>query len=46
MLFTSDILRSDFGSLTEIEIIQTDVELNEGLFHIGRASVIRLVGEK
>ena len=46
MLYTETILRSDFSSLSDLEIGETDIELNEGLYHIGRASVIRLVGTK
>jgi len=46
MLFDEAILRDDFGSLTEIEITEADTELNEGVFHTGSASVIRLIGTK
>jgi SAM-dependent methyltransferase len=46
ILFTKDILLSDFGALTEIEITEADIELSEGLYHIGQASVIRLIGKK
>ncbi|HKL32551.1 MAG TPA: class I SAM-dependent methyltransferase [Tangfeifania sp.] len=46
MLFSEEELRDDFGFFSEITISQTDVTLDEGPFHQGKASVIRVTGEK
>ncbi|MFW6309898.1 MAG: class I SAM-dependent methyltransferase [Prolixibacteraceae bacterium] len=46
MLFSKEELQNDFKFLQEHEIWETDVVLNEGLFHQGTASVIRLTGKK
>ncbi len=46
MLFSKEELQNDFNFLQEYEISETDVVLNEGLFHQGIASVIRLTGNK
>lgn len=46
MLFSEDELRSDFESFSEVEINKTEVNLNEGPYHQGIASVIQLVGKK
>jgi len=46
MLFSIDEIRSDFDNFEIIELKEQEIELNEGLFHIGKASVIRFVGRK
>lgn len=46
MLFSENEIESDFNSLTTIKIEETEVILNEGRFHQGPASVIRMVGTK
>ena len=46
MLFSIDELRSDFENYEIIELIETEIELNEGLFHNGKGSVIRFVGRR
>jgi|SRR5688572_22278661 len=46
MLFSIDELRSDFANYEIIELEEKEIELNEGLFHNGRGSVIRFVGRK
>lgn len=46
MLFSEDELRDDFNSLRDVEFKKTDVDLNEGPYHQGIASVIQLVGKK
>lgn len=46
MLFSENEIESDFKSLTTIKIEETEVILNEGRFHQGPASVIRMVGTK
>ena len=46
MLFSIDELKSDFVNYEIIELVETEIELNEGLFHNGKGSVIRFVGRK
>lgn len=46
MLFSTDELRSDFFNYEVIELEEREIELNEGLFHNGKGSVIRFVGRK
>ncbi|WP_167606587.1 class I SAM-dependent methyltransferase [Maribellus sediminis] len=46
MLYSKEELQFDFSELSELSIIKTETELNEGLYHIGKASVISLVGKK
>ena len=46
MLFSVDELRSDFANYEIIELVEQEIELNEGLFHNGIGSVIRFVGRK
>ncbi len=46
MLFSEDELRSDFGLVSELTITETDYIINEGPFHQGIASVIRVKGIK
>lgn len=46
MLFSEQELKSDFSSFSKIEITETDAVLNEGPFHQGTASVIRVLGVK
>ena len=46
MLFSIDELASDFQHYEMIELGETEIELNEGLFHNGKGSVIRFVGRK
>ena len=46
MLFSKDELQSDFSSLSQINIEERDVLLNEGPFHQGNASVIRVLATK
>ncbi|GAB1454300.1 class I SAM-dependent methyltransferase [Draconibacterium sp.] len=46
MLFSKNELESDFSSFSELEIIETDTILNEGVFHQGISSVIRVLGNK
>lgn len=46
MLFSKEMLLEDFGGL-EFEILEeTEVDLEEGLFHGGLAKIIRLKGKK
>ena len=46
MLFSMDELKSDFANYEIIELVEKEIELNEGLFHNGKGSVIRFVGRK
>lgn len=46
MLFSIEEIKSDFQNFKIIELVEREVELNEGLFHIGKGSVIRFVGRK
>jgi len=46
MLFTRDQLRRDFNKIKKAKITETDVMLNEGIYHQGIASVIQFVGIK
>jgi SAM-dependent methyltransferase len=46
LLFTEEIIRSDFAGLEPISLEQERVILEEGAFHRGEAEVIRFVGRK
>jgi len=46
MLFSVEELKADFTTLTDIEIDEMDTLLDEGNFHEGDASVIRIKGVK
>ncbi|TRX35098.1 class I SAM-dependent methyltransferase [Flavobacterium sp. ZT3R18] len=45
-LFSIDEIKSDFSNYEIIELTEKEIELNEGLFHNGKGSVIRFVGRK
>ncbi|MBV8328425.1 class I SAM-dependent methyltransferase [Chryseobacterium sp.] len=45
-LFSVDEIRSDFPDYEILELSETEVELEEGLFHNGTGSVIRFTGRK
>lgn len=45
-LYSIEEIKKDFQGFEIIEIIETEVELSEGSFHIGLGSVIRFVGRK
>jgi len=46
MLFSSEELKSDFSNFDIIELEEKEVELKEGLYHVGQSAVIRFVGRK
>lgn len=46
MLFSEEELRGDFSEFSTLAISETNTVLNEGPFHNGEASVIRIVGIK
>jgi hypothetical protein len=45
-LFSIEEIQHDFDNYEVMELIETEIELEEGLFHIGKGSVIRFVGRK
>ncbi|MEM9824449.1 MAG: class I SAM-dependent methyltransferase [Bacteroidota bacterium] len=45
-LFSTDELRSDFKNYEILELLETEVELTEGLYHNGKGAVTRFVGRK
>ena len=45
-LFSIDEIKADFPNYNIIELVEQDIELNEGLYHNGTGSVIRFVGQK
>ncbi len=46
MLFSIDELQEDFNTFTLLDISETDTLLDEGPFHRGIASVVRVIGKK
>ena len=46
MLFSIDEIKSYFNNYTIIELVEQEIELNEGNYHNGIGSVIRFVGRK
>lgn len=45
-LFSIDELKADFENYEIIELVEKEIELNEGLYHNGKGSVIRFIGRK
>lgn len=45
-LFSTEEILSDFRGYEVVELKETEIELNEGLYHNGLGSVIRFVGRK
>lgn len=45
-LFSIEEIKTDFTNYNVIELKDTEIFLNEGLYHNGRGSVIRFVGRK
>lgn len=45
-LFSIDEIKADFPNYEIIELEEKEIELNEGLFHNGKGSVVRFVGRK
>jgi hypothetical protein len=46
MLFSAEEIKNDFIRLSKLELDETEIILDEGRFHQGTASVIRMIGEK
>ncbi|KUJ62683.1 methyltransferase [Flavobacteriaceae bacterium CRH] len=45
-LFSVEEIQSDFSNYEIIQLEEKEIELNEGLFHNGKGSVIRFIGKK
>ncbi|TGK08971.1 SAM-dependent methyltransferase [Leptospira fletcheri] len=45
-LFSIRELQEDFPNYESLELVEKEIELNEGLFHNGKGSVIRFAGRK
>jgi len=45
-LFSIEEIQADFPNYEIMELVEKEIELNEGLFHNGKGSVIRFVGRK
>ncbi|WP_316634587.1 class I SAM-dependent methyltransferase [uncultured Flavobacterium sp.] len=45
-LFSIEEIQSDFPNYEIIQLEEKEIELNEGLFHNGKGSVIRFIGRK
>jgi 2-polyprenyl-3-methyl-5-hydroxy-6-metoxy-1,4-benzoquinol methylase len=46
MLYSIQNLKEDFSQLSELNLWEEDIVLDEGTFHSGKSSVIRLIGKK
>lgn len=46
MLFSKKELQNDFRSFSKTEITEAEINLNEGVFHQGIASIVRVFGKK
>ncbi|MEN2280858.1 class I SAM-dependent methyltransferase [Algoriphagus sp. SE2] len=46
MLFDLEEVKEDFKGFEFFEACETETELSEGLYHVGKASVVRLFGKK
>ena len=45
-LFSKDRIKADFPDFEILQLEEVEVELNEGLYHVGTGKVIRFVGKK
>ncbi|HQZ98317.1 MAG TPA: class I SAM-dependent methyltransferase [Pyrinomonadaceae bacterium] len=45
-LFSIEEIKADFPNYDALELYETEIDLNEGLYHVGQGSVIRFVGRK
>ncbi len=45
-LFSIEELKSDFAHYEAVELYEKEIDLNEGLYHKGKGSVIRFIGLK
>jgi len=46
MLYSAEDMQKDFADFSDLQIEKTETELNEGPFHMGKASVIRVIATK
>jgi hypothetical protein len=46
MLYAAEELKNWFKGFEFIELCETETELNEGLFHVGRGAVVRCMAKK
>ena len=46
LLYTQEIISTDFDQINPIELSETITDLSEGPFHVGTSSVIRFFGQK
>ncbi|WP_299459415.1 bifunctional 2-polyprenyl-6-hydroxyphenol methylase/3-demethylubiquinol 3-O-methyltransferase UbiG [uncultured Microscilla sp.] len=46
MLYSTDEIAADFQGYEMLKLAEEEIELNEGLYHIGKGSVVRFVGRK
>ena len=46
MLYSIEEVKKDFPNYDVLTLEETEIDLNEGEFHIGRGSVVRFVGRK
>jgi hypothetical protein len=46
LLYSTDEIMGDFHNFEILELTETEIELNEGLYHVGLGSVIRFTGRK
>lgn len=46
MLFSTDEIKEDFAGIDILLLEETEIELQEGLFHNGLGAVVRFVGKK
>ena len=46
MLYSIEELEGDFIQINKVDVWVDEVELNEGVFHKGKSSIIRLTGIK
>lgn len=46
MLYSIEEIQTDFEDFEILELVEKEIELNEGLFHKGMGTVIRFVGRK
>jgi hypothetical protein len=45
-LFSIEEVKSDFAHYEILELTEEEIELHEGIYHNGKGSVIRFVGQK
>ena len=46
MLYSIRELKEDFSQFSELDVWEEEIMLDEGEFHSGKSSVIRLIGKK